>query len=152
MKKYLEYIILGAIALVCVLYIGLRDSSEINYTLPTFRMISREDFTRMEVSSAENPGVEFVKTSEEWFLSDGDYPADTGKVNKLLDALEEVVPVDMVSQSENYGRYDLDEENRFTLKAWNGERDLFGKFTSASFQLRETITMSSFRVIKMYTL
>ena len=135
MKKYLEYIILAAVALASLLYIGFRDTSRINYDLPSFRMISRDDFTKLEISGRKDVPLTLEKKDSGWLLSDGDYAADTGRINRLLDAVEEVVPVDLVSESSNHSRYDLDEEKRLTLKAWNGERLVreiyFGKLSTS---------------------
>ncbi|MBI9102212.1 MAG: DUF4340 domain-containing protein [Spirochaetales bacterium] len=135
MKKYLEYIILGVTALACLLYIGFRDTSEINYTLPSFRMISRDDFTKMEITGGQSSLLSIEKSDAGWMIAEGSYPADSGKVNKLLDAVEDVVPVDLVSQAGSHGRYDLDDEKKIILKAWNGDRLVreihFGKLSSS---------------------
>ena len=135
MKKYIEYIILGIVAAGSILYIGLREKSDINYKLPDFRLISRDDFTKIEISGNVAAVLEFVKEADGWILTDGKYPAESGKINKLLDAVEEVVPVDLVSQAGSHSRYDLDDETKIVLKAWNGDRLIreidFGKLSTS---------------------
>ncbi len=133
MKKYLEYIILGAVAIVCILYIGFRESSEINYTLPSLRTISRDDFSKFEIQKEGEDSIVIEKQAGGWVLTSSNFPADESTVNRILEMAEDVVTVDLVSQSGNHSRYDLDEGTRITLKGWNQDkliRELyFGKLS-----------------------
>lgn len=119
-KNLIEIIILGAVALGCLFYIGFRERGKINYTLPSFPVIATDEFTALEILSPQGETVRMEKEGSRWLLSDG-YPAEPATVNRLLDALEQLTPVDLVSESENYGRYELDEARRYTLKGYKRE-------------------------------
>lgn len=119
-KELIEFIILGAAALACLLYISFRERGEMNYTLPSFPEIATDDFTRVEIVSPQGEVLRLEKGGGEWILSSG-YPADPAVVDRLLEFLAAPVPVDLVSESKKYGRYELDEETRHTLKAYQKE-------------------------------
>ena len=115
-----ELIVLGIVALGCLLYIGFRERGELNYTLPSFPVIATDEFTALEIISPEGKTVRIERKGTRWLLSD-QYPADPSEVNRILNALETITPVDLVSESEKYGRYELDEEHRYTVKAYKEE-------------------------------
>ena len=133
-KDLKELIILGVVALICLLYIGFRKRGELNYTLPTFPIVATDEFTALEILSPEGETIRIEREGTRWLLSD-EYPADPSVVNRILDSLETINPVDLVSESEKYGRYELDEEHRYVLKGYKKEnliREIYlGKLSSS---------------------
>ncbi len=119
-KDVKEFIILGIIALGCLLYISFRERREINYVLPTFSKIATADFTGLEILTPGGEALRIDKGEGKWVLSDG-YPADPTIINRILDFLSTPTPVDLVSESEKYGRYELDEKGMHILKGYKDE-------------------------------
>jgi len=133
-KILIELAILAAVALVSLIYIGVRDRGEINYKLPDFPAVSAEDMTRIDITYPDGSSIGMGKKGNSWELTDG-YPADENTLSTILNALEEFTPVDLVSESGNPGRYELDEGNRYRVRAYRGDdllREVFLGKTSAS--------------------
>lgn len=133
-KTIIEIAILGALALISLIYLGVRDRGELNYSLPDFPEVSAEDITMIEISYPEGTNLSLGKKGTVWELSDG-YPADENSVTTILTALEEFNPVDLVSESGNLGRYDLDEGSRYNVRAFRGDdllREVYLGKTSSS--------------------
>jgi len=119
-RALIEGAVLAVLALVSLLTIGLRDRGVRNYTLPVFPVISPDQFSLLEIIPPRGEPVIITKTGSQWLLDD-DYPAAPSTVDRILDALATLEPVDLVSDSGNYGRYDLEDDQRYTLKAYKGE-------------------------------
>lgn len=119
-KALIEAAVLAVLALASLLYIGLRDRKIINYTLPAFPVVSTDQFSLLEIIPPRGEAVTITRSGGRWLLDD-DYPAAPSQVERILDALETLEPVDLVSDSGNYGRYELEEDQRYTLKAYKGD-------------------------------
>ncbi len=134
-KDIRSFVILGIIALLCIIYISFRERGDINYTLPSFPELNTDEFSRLEILPPEGNPLSMEKNGGQWILSDS-YPADPTVVNRMLDFLENPTPIDLVSESGKYGRYELDEEGRYTLRGYNEENLLrevfFGKTSSSN--------------------
>ena len=120
-KETIEYAILLGVALFSLLYLALRDRGEINYTLPEFPVLTSDEFTSLEILQPGGAMIELSRESGEWLTDDG-YPVDSGILNRMLTALEEFSPVDLVAESGNLARYELDDAHRYTLKGYKGEK------------------------------
>ncbi|OQX29572.1 MAG: hypothetical protein B0D92_02930 [Spirochaeta sp. LUC14_002_19_P3] len=114
-KTLREFIVLGAIALSCILYISFRERGDINYTLPAIPKLSIDDFTALEVHTPNGEIVKMEKGGGQWTLSGG-YPADATLTERILETLSAPKPIDLVSQAGSYARYELDEEGRYSIK------------------------------------
>jgi hypothetical protein len=119
-RNLIEAAILAVLALGSLFYIVFRDRKIINYTLPVFPVVSTDQFSLLEIIPPEGDKITLEKDGGQWLLSDN-YPAAPSTVNLLLDSLETLEPVDLVSDSGNYGRYELEEDQRTILKAYKGE-------------------------------
>ncbi|RLW68558.1 MAG: hypothetical protein B6D68_03410, partial [spirochete symbiont of Stewartia floridana] len=82
--------------------------------------IAAADFNSLEILSPGGETLRMDKGEGQWTLSDG-YPADPAIVNRILDFLSAPTPVDLVSESEKYGRYELDEKGMHSLKGYKDE-------------------------------
>lgn len=129
-----EFIILGIIALSCLLYIAFRSQGDLKYALPTFPSISSDEFTSLAIIPPEGETFRINKVDGTWRISDG-YPASSTSVERLLEVLEKISPVDLVSESAKYDRYELDGNHRHTLMGYNGDNPIreihFGKLSSS---------------------
>lgn len=134
-KHIIELIILAAVGGLCLLYLSIRQYGELNYTLPSFPEIATDEFAVLEILSPDGKTLRMEKTGSKWLLPDS-YPADPATINKILDALKTIEPVDLVSEAAKYSRYDLDEDNRHTLIGYNKDKPIrevyFGKTSSSN--------------------
>lgn len=127
MKVKKEYIILVLIIIVLALYITFRRSDKTHYTLPELPDVNRQDISRIVITK---PGetISLVKENGRWILEPEGYPADNVKVETMVEALDKLTLAALVSESKNYDRYDLSDEKRISIKAWEGEtlkRDIY---------------------------
>jgi len=114
MKK--EYIFLSAIIVALCAYLFLHKSGERHYTLPEIETIKASDIKRLEIGRKDGT-VTIVKKDGKWVVSDKNYPADEEKVKKMAEAVENLRVTALVSETEDFKRYDLDEQNRLRVLA-----------------------------------
>jgi hypothetical protein len=135
MKIKKEFIILGIIVCGLLLYISQRNPDKISYQLPDIPAVAKKEITKIELSKGETPIV-IKKKDDKWYIDPQGYLADSNKVKGMLDGVEHLNLAALVSESKNYNRYDLDDQNKIQIKAWQGEtlkRDfLVGKTASGS--------------------
>jgi hypothetical protein len=121
MKIKKEYIILVAIIAVLSLYLAIHKPDEIHYQLPELSQIPQKEISKVEITK-EAETVILIKKNDKWLLDPNQYPADMEKVKKILDVIADLSVTALVSESENYVRYELDENSRIHVKAYKGER------------------------------
>jgi hypothetical protein len=119
MKIKKEYIILTAVIAALVLYLTFRKTDRAHYELPEIPKIDAKAITKLEI---ENAGKTIVlnKKDATWHIGPEAYPADTETVDDMLEIIASLAVKALVSESENYNRYDLNEK-KITVKAWSGE-------------------------------
>jgi len=118
MKK--EYIILAAIIIGLSLYLTIHKSDEIHYTLPEIAEVAQKDFTKIEISK-KNELITLTRQDDKWVIGPDAYPADTEKISSILDILDDLSLTALVSESENYIRYDLSEDQRIHVRAFESD-------------------------------
>jgi hypothetical protein len=121
MKIKKEYIILLAVILALSLYLSLRKLDRLGYELPRLPVVAKTDITKIEIAK-KGAAVELNKQNGGWNIGTQGYPADEDKVTNMLGIIENFALTAMVSESRDYSRYQLDDENKITVKAWSGER------------------------------
>jgi len=119
MKVKKEYIIIGAIILALSLYLLLRKTDRTLYQLPKVPQLSKPEISRIEISKGDT-SIVLNRNDKNWDIAPQGYPADNGKVKKMLDIIGQLTLTALVSESKNYTRYDLDDENKITVRAWAG--------------------------------
>lgn len=133
LKIYREYIILAAIAAVLLLFIIFRNAGNINYDLPDVEIFDEEKITGISID-AEDISLDFSFEDESWYIEPEHWPADYSSVNSIRKALADIDIVDLISTSRNPEVYDLGENQRISVKAYEGSkviRELFvGKVSS----------------------
>ena len=126
MKIRKEYIILVVVILALSLYLFLRKQDRTHYDVPKLPPLSQADISKMEISK-KGSTITLIKKDSIWRIDPQGYPADTGKVEGMLDAMEKLTLTALVSESKNYTRYELGADQKLTVKAWAGDtlkRDL----------------------------
>jgi hypothetical protein len=120
MKIKKEYIILVALIVALSLYLILRNPDRAHYRLPELPHFSAEDISSIEISKADK-AFTLNKKDEQWYIAPKEYPADTNKIKSMTDVIEKLTLTALVSESENYERYDLTDDKKITVKAWTGD-------------------------------
>lgn len=135
MKIKKEFIILGIIICGLLIYVFQRKADQINYQLPVIPPVAQRELNKIELSKGETPIV-IMKKDDRWYIDPPGYLADSNKVKGMLDGIEKFSLAALVSESKNYNRYDIDDQNKIQIKAWQGEtlkRDfLVGKTAAGS--------------------
>jgi len=122
MKLKKEYIILGLVILALVLYLVFHKTDRALYQLPALPEVAGKDIDRLDIKLADR-SVELNKKDNRWRIAPADYLAETSQVDGMLDALEELMLTALVSESKSYARYDLSDDRKITVTAWDGDTE-----------------------------
>ncbi len=120
MKINKEWIILSAIIIALILYLVLREQDSVHYSLPDIAQISQDEISRLEISGPEAEVV-LEKRNDNWIISPQGYPADSYLMESMLESVKKPVITAMVSDSRNYARYGLDEDEKITVRLFSGD-------------------------------
>jgi hypothetical protein len=115
-----EYLILFALIVVLSLYLILHERDKSHYRLPEFPEVMKKEISRVEISKQDTT-VGLKKKENRWQIVPQGYPADANQLESLLDVIEKLSLTALVSESKNYKRYQLDEDNKLIVKAWSGD-------------------------------
>ncbi|MFZ7124589.1 MAG: DUF4340 domain-containing protein [Desulfobacterales bacterium] len=121
MKLKKETIVLAVVIAALGLYIALRKTDRTLYELPSIPVVEAGEISRIEITGPQGK-ILLEKADDRWKLPPDGFDADAGKVDRLLDAIDDLALTALVSESGNYARYDLDHAKRVILKAWSGDR------------------------------
>jgi hypothetical protein len=115
MKK--EYIILGVIivALTAYLFFHKEGSGQIDF--PKLSDLSKTDITKLEISN-KGKTILIEKKDSGWTINEDKFPADEVQVNAMVENIKNLKLTALISEDKNYNRYDLDDENKITVKAF----------------------------------
>ncbi|MBU4318040.1 MAG: DUF4340 domain-containing protein [Proteobacteria bacterium] len=114
MKK--EYLVLVALILGLSAYLFFRDSDKIEYELPEVPHMAKNTITRIEMIKGDKTLV-VIKEDGKWVTGEKHYAADANKVEAMLKAIEDFNLTAMVSEAKDYGRYNLSDDTKITVKA-----------------------------------
>ncbi len=120
MKLKKEYLILTAIMVALILYLVLHRSNRTHYTLPEISSIPGKQISKIAFEKADGTVV-LNKKDNTWYIGPKAYPADSDKVQDILNVIENLKMTALVSESKNYVRYDLNPDKKIHVKAWQGE-------------------------------
>ncbi|RPJ81484.1 MAG: DUF4340 domain-containing protein [Deltaproteobacteria bacterium] len=133
MKK--EYILLAVIFVLLLLYLAFHQSDNIHYQLPEISKIQPKTISKIEITKDADK-ITLTRKDDKWMIMPEQYPADSGMVNQILDIVGNLSVTALVSESENYLRYELDEKNRIHVRAFAGDdikREFYIGKTAPSF-------------------
>jgi hypothetical protein len=120
MKVKKEYLILLLIIVALAVYLFMRKEDRTLYELPVLPGISKKDISKIEITKG-NTSIVLNKKDDQWVIGSQQYPADKNKINEILDASEKLTLTALVSESKNYIRYDLTDEKKVNVKAWQAD-------------------------------
>jgi hypothetical protein len=121
MKIKKEYLILGVIIAALAIYLYLHSSDRTLYTLPKLPALAASDITKIQMT---RPGetVVLVRQDGRWVIDPRGWPVDPKTAQEMLDTLTGLTLTALVSESKNYALYELDDEHKVNVKAWQGDQ------------------------------
>ena len=119
MKMKKEYLILVAVIVLLSLYLVFHNSDRTQYQLPVIPEIVKKNISKIELSTSRE-SIVLSKQDDAWAIGPEGYPADDKKINSMLDVIDDLTLTDLVSESKSYVRYELDEEKKIHVKAYEG--------------------------------
>ena len=136
MKIKKEYIILAVVIIALTVYLVMRSSDRTQYQLPDVPQVAAQEISRLQITRGQAIIV-INKKDDKWYIAPDEFPADANKVKDMLNAVEKLTLTALVSESKNYNLYDLNEDKKLNVKAWQGEdlkRDVDLGKTASSFR------------------
>lgn len=115
-----EAILLGIVIVVLSLYLIFNKDDRSLYELPDLEPISPSKISKMSLESAEG-SVVFIRKAGGWIVNEEAYPGDETSIKRAVDIAANLRLATLISESKNYGRYDLDPDHAITIKAWEGD-------------------------------
>ncbi len=120
MKIKKEYIVLAAIILCLSLYLVFQKTDKTGYNLPDIPDISKKEISKIEINITAKEPITLNKADNKWTIAPKDYPADSGKVESIIDIINDITLTALVSESKNFVRYDLGDDKKINVNAWEG--------------------------------
>jgi len=136
MKIKKEYIILALVIIALSAYLVVQKSDRTQYQLPDVAPVAGNEISKLQITS-DKAVVGLNKKDDKWYIAPQEYSADSGKVKNMLNALENLTLTALVSESKNYSLYDLGEDKKINVKAWQEQtlkRDFDLGKTASSFR------------------
>ena len=119
MKGKKEYGILAAIIAALVLYLILRSPDRSHYRLPRVPDLAGAEVSKIEISTIDT-SIILSKKDDRWYIAPQGYPANENKAKDMLSTIGTLTLTALVSESRNYDRYDLGEDKKITVRAYEG--------------------------------
>ncbi|MFP4039924.1 MAG: DUF4340 domain-containing protein, partial [Desulfosudaceae bacterium] len=110
-----EYLALLVIIVGASLYLYFNQTDRLNYQLPQPPALDRSGIAGLEIDRPGEAAVTLEKKAAGWRVQPGDYAADTDTVHSILDAAAELTLTALVSESEDYQRYQLTPDKSLTV-------------------------------------
>jgi hypothetical protein len=119
MKIKKEYIVLFFIIVALAGYLYFKRSDRVHYDLPELTAVDTKKITKIEIITADD-NIILSKKDDKWYIGEKEYLADTKNAEAMLKVFKDFSITDLVSDTGDYIRYDLAEQNRITVKAYSG--------------------------------
>jgi len=122
MKRQKEYMVLIAVILILVVVLIISTSrNKMSYKLPKLDKIDADTLSKIEINRGDE-SLLIERGQEGWLIMPKGYTAERAKVDDMLEVIEKLTLTELVSDKENYERYELDKENRIHIKAFDKEK------------------------------
>ena len=116
-----ELIILGVIIAALSVYLFQRSGDRTLYTLPEVPVLAATEITKIEITRA-GQSVVLVRQGERWVIDPPGVAAAPKSVQEMLEALTGLTLTALVAESKSYSLYELDDENKIHVRAWQDGR------------------------------
>ena len=97
-----------------------------SYRVPDLDRVNEDNITKIEISSNEDTIILSGKDGS-WTILPQEYTADFDKVSNMLDIVANLTLTELAAETEDYQRYELDEEKKISVNVYSGE-ELVRKF------------------------
>ncbi|MDY6904347.1 MAG: DUF4340 domain-containing protein [Thermodesulfobacteriota bacterium] len=128
MKIKKEYILLLAVIIGLSVYLYVNDRDRINYELPDIPAIEESAVDRVEITVPDGDSVVLKKKDNTWRMMPEGYPADENKISSMLKAATDLTLTALVSESTDYQRYDLSDEDAIMISLFDKDGILLRQF------------------------
>jgi hypothetical protein len=129
-----EIAILFFIIAVLASYIFSEKGEKTHYKLPELPRIENSGVSKMTIKKKDGTII-LSKEQEKWYVGEKRYPADEKRVNGMISKIASVTLTDLIAESGNYARYELDDEHVIDVSIFKGDdllrRVLIGKPASS---------------------
>ncbi len=122
MKFIKEYLILAAVIIGLSAYLYVKQTDPGATDAPRLSAVATDDISKIEIKRPGLSAMVLTRTDGNWRITPGDYLVDKGKVDSILNAISDLTLTAMVSETKNYGRYDLGDANQIGVQAWAGDK------------------------------
>lgn len=119
MKLKKEVVILAVVIVGLSIYLLTRQTDRTLYRLPQLPPVPAKSITRIDINGPEGM-ISLNRADDSWTIGEQKYPADRAKISQMLAAISDLSLTAMMSESEDYVRYDLTDKNKIMVKAWAG--------------------------------
>jgi len=121
MKVKKEYLILGGIIAALLIYLILGSGrNNMSYKVPELQNIQTGEINRIEINRS-GKSIILARKENNWRIMSQEYPADSTKVNSMLNVVENLTLTELAAEKKDFQRYDLDEKNKIKVKAYKGD-------------------------------
>jgi hypothetical protein len=116
-----EFIILGVIIVALSVYLFQRSGDRTRYTLPEVPALAASEITKIEITRA-GQSVVLTRKDERWVIEPTGVAAAPKSVQEMIEALTGLTLTALVAESKNYSLYELDDESKIHVRAWQDGR------------------------------
>lgn len=119
MKVKKEYILLALLIISSVGYLVMQKTDRVHYTLPALEALDAEAISGIEILR-EGAVTKLTRHDASWRISPQNWRADQTRVSEMVGALAKLTVTELVSESKDYDRYQLDEGRKAVIRAYAG--------------------------------
>ncbi len=118
-----EYIVLFIVIVMLSAYLVFHNQDSGRDTLPVLADISQSDITKLDISRSGTT-ISLIKKDGKWVTKDTGFPVDPIQINAMVDNIKALKITALVSESKDYGRYDLNEERKIKVTAFSQDKSV----------------------------
>jgi hypothetical protein len=119
MKFKKEYLILLLIIAALSTYLMMRSRNQTHYELPRPAQADSQKVDRLVITK-NGQSFDLNKKDDQWSVGPEAYAADSVKVKNMVKAAVDLTITDLISESGNYERYDLTDDSKIDVQAFEG--------------------------------
>jgi hypothetical protein len=121
MKIKKEYLILAAVIFGLSAYLFYRSADRTHYTLPKLPALAAADVTKVQMTRGGET-VTLARKEGRWVIEPQGWAVDPKTAQEILEAVSGLSLTALVSESRSYAVYELDDERKANVKAWQGDQ------------------------------
>ena len=123
-RSLIIYSVFAVVLIALVLYIVLRTSDRMQYGLPSVAAVEADSIDYISVERGSGDRIELSRDGGSWQIGPDAFRADQKAIEGMVEALADFRISDLVSTSEYYDRYELDQTNALHVTARGGDSTL----------------------------